>query len=139
MNKIFRSLQETLSYEIERKMVDARIWNMVLKAYNRVEEDERDGIDYIFNLKEQEDLNCVVRGGLNAADIHKLYESSKQTGTSFFFCGYNHSSPQNCLTFAQVDIQLKANLNSIVKFMLAYPFIEEYKTLYVEFVTDFII
>jgi hypothetical protein len=133
MNKTTDVLKNEIVNEIMKNFNNSSVFEKILKAYNRVETDERDGVDYLFNLNNQEDLLTLVRGGMTAKEIYELQKNA--TETTYFFFGCNYKSPK-CLTYNQVISQLKNSLDDIVKFMFAYPFVEEYRQLYVEFVTE---
>ena len=58
----------------------------LLNAYNRWQEDEKDGVDYIFHIDKQDDLLSCIKGGMTSDDIVKL----KNNGISYFLFGINH-------------------------------------------------
>ena len=47
-------------------------FNMLLLAYNRWQEDEHSGVDYIFNINNPDDLIDCIKGGLTADEIAKV-------------------------------------------------------------------
>lgn len=108
---------------------------LIFNAYNRMQEDETDGVDYIFNLNNQEDLIRCVKGGLKAKEIAELYQ---MRNSDYFYFGCNHEKPHN-LTATELQNQLFNSIEDIVKFMLAYPFVKEYKELYIKYVTNLIL
>lgn len=55
---------------MENKSVDATLLN----AYNRYQEDERDGTDYIFDLTKVDDIICLIKGGYTLEDLYKKRE-----------------------------------------------------------------
>lgn len=114
---------------------DKMVLNDVLMAYNRYQEDEREGVDYIFDLTNEDDLITCIKGGLRADDIAHLWN---ETDSRYIFYGVNHAYPAP-LTSDEIFLQLDAHLDDIVTCMVAYPFVEEYKNLYVPFVTNKII
>lgn len=66
-NQIIESVKRSITRDINRN--DTKVIEMVLAAYNRYQEDERDGVDYLFDITNQNDLKCMVEGGLNVTEI----------------------------------------------------------------------
>lgn len=64
----------------------------LINAYNTYQENERDGVDYIFDLFDQEDLATCVEGGLTANSISSMvfnFENSALHSQYFKFgCNY---------------------------------------------------
>ena len=120
--------------DIERNFGIKKVYNMLLKAYNQYQEDERDGVDYLFKLTNQNDLALLVKNGLTAKEISQLY-TDENSETYYFYYGVNHIELK-CLSIEELDKQIYDNIENIVKYMLAYPFIDAYKDLYIEFVTN---
>lgn len=65
-------------------------FKIALNAYNRYQEDERDGVDYIFDITNKEDLIDMIDGGLNAVEIHDMVNR----GQRFFLFGCNYEFPK---------------------------------------------
>ena len=65
--QIIESVKRSITRDINRN--DTKVIEMVLAAYNRYQEDEHDGVDYLFDITNQNDLKCMVEGGLNVAEI----------------------------------------------------------------------
>lgn len=108
---------------------------LIFNAYNRMQEDETDGVDYIFDLNKQTDLLTCIKGGLTAREIAELYINGKGF---YFYYGVNHEKPHS-LTITELESQLFNSIEDIVKFMLAYPFVDEYRKLYTKYVTNTIL
>ena len=108
----------------------------VLAAYNRYQEDERDGVDYIFDLTDKDDLKCLVEGGYTAEDIAGAYEKGKETGLFHFTGGCNYAALRHVGTEKDLKRLLTAYLENIVPCVFIYPWIEEYKALWTMFVTE---
>lgn len=64
-------------------------FKIALNAYNRYQEDERDGVDYIFDITNKEDLIAMIDGGLTAVEIHDMVNR----GQRFFLFGCNYAYP----------------------------------------------
>jgi len=73
---------------------DERIFNIVLSAYNRHNESEHDGVDYVFDIKKAEDVRCVLGGGLSVDAICAIYNGFANGQTSrYFLYGQNYDKP----------------------------------------------
>ena len=120
--------------DIKRNFGIKKVYNMLIKAYNQYQEDERDSVDYLFKLTNQDDLVLLVKNGLTAKEISQLY-TDENSETYYFYYGVNHIELK-CLSIEELDKQIYDNIENIVKYMLAYPFIDAYKDLYIEFVTN---
>lgn len=123
---------EEIVRNIKIEYKNPKVFDMLIKAYNRVQEDECDGVDYLFNLDNKDDLICCIKGGLTAKDIFNLYNT---IGTQYFFFGYNHKVLRPILKI-ELDVQIYSFIETIVEYMFAYPYISEYKDLYTYFVTN---
>jgi hypothetical protein len=112
------------------------IFYEVLSAYNRFQEDERGGVDYIFNLNNKEDLICAINGGLTTAEIVCLWKNNAEP--TYFLLGCNHPKP-NPLLIKDIKNTLVAHLDELIDYIIAYPWVEEYRVLYTRFITNKII
>ena len=114
------------------------IFDIVMHVWNEYQESEQDGADYIFNLDDKNDLITCIRGGLNAYQFSELVAECKKKDTRFFFFGQNHSTP-----VALTDNSLKAmmidNLDTLIDFVVAYPFDGACRKLYTHIITNTII
>ncbi|MBP5458492.1 MAG: hypothetical protein J6Y37_18525 [Paludibacteraceae bacterium] len=108
---------------------------VVLNAYNAYQEEERDGVDYIFDIRNIEDLTCCVNGGMTAKEIHDIYEGSKNH-TPYFYFGVNHKSPEPIKSIEVLRDNLANWLDEVLPPVIAFPFARDaYKELYVRYVT----
>lgn len=124
MNKeIFDALLSEFTTFIEKNInYDENLRYAVLCAYNQWQEDERDGVDYIFNLDNNDDLKCCVEGGLSAKDISALVNGqSMNDKTSFFFFGCNHTSPAQIRNNDELIQQLVGHLGEFLPYVFVYP------------------
>ena len=126
--------------EVERQIIrdldegSERVFKMVLKAYNDYQESERDGVDYIFNINDQEDLKCCVEGGLTAKEIARVYES-QANATGYFFFGQNHQTPFVLPTREAVRQHLIKWLDELLNDLVRQPYVHEsYTDLYYEYI-----
>ena len=130
---------ENLSKAILNNIHKDDVVGMVINVYNSWQEGERDGVDYLFNLEVGNDLIDCIKGGADIFVIEELRKDQLDNEkTPYFFFGYNHSG-NKCLYKYEVVSQLADNMNSIVSYMLAYPWEYNCRTLYTNFVTNKII
>lgn len=113
---------------------------MLLKAYNRYQEDERDGVDYIFNINNQDDLITCIQGGLTAEEIVKFHNRVKSwvNPTPHFLFGCNHKEMKPMGSDNIVDA-IVAVLDELIDNIIAYPWVEEYRAVYTHYITNKII
>ena len=116
------------------------ILKMVLSAYNDYQESERDGVDYLFDIENTEDLKCCIDGGMTAKEICGLYLGSQSQHLKYFYFGCNHPTPEPIANWDALRLTLVAWLPTLISNVLAYPFAyESYRQLYVRYVTNNII
>lgn len=109
---------------------------MLLKAYNRYQEDERDGVDYIFNINNQDDLIACVKGGLTAYEITD-FNSKFNTPIHFLFdCNHKEMIPMYTDNIINAILSV---LDEIIDNVLAYPWVDEYRAVYTHYITNKII
>lgn len=113
---------------------------ILLKAYNRYQEDERDGVDYIFNINNQDDLITCIQGGLTAEEIAIFYNRVKswEKPTPFFLFGCNHKVMKPMDGDNIIDA-IVAVLDELIDNIIAYPWVEEYRAVYTHYITNKII
>lgn len=119
----------------------------LLKANNDYENDERDGIDYIYDINNSEDLRLLLKNEfLDAKEISVIWTAySNGLSTQYFYFGYDYS---NITTKASI-VKIKSlddlcniilgNIEGVVRCIIAYPYAyKSYEDLYVEYVTNII-
>ncbi len=128
---VFNSItkQEIIS-EIKKDWANGNVREMVFNAYNQYQEDERNGVDYIFDINNEDDLISCIKGGMTAKEIANIYNSNCR----YFFFGINYTTPK-IIEIENVQDQLNAYLDEIVTAMMCYPYISAYKELYSYFIT----
>ena len=139
LNKVVKNFVSAIEENVMcAESINDDIIKNVLKAYNGYCENERGGIDYLFDINNCDDLKCVIDGGFNAADITELFLNNgrKRNDTQYFFCDCNHDTPSNIENLEQLKGILTAMLHEIVVCMLKYPHIECYQPLYETCVTN---
>lgn len=105
--------------------------DMFLKAYNRWQEDEHNGVDYIFNINNPDDLIDCIKGGLTADEIGNFV---RVYVTPNFLFGCNHKLTP--LSKPKIVKFIIDNLDDIVDCIIAYPWVEEYRSIYTDVVTN---
>lgn len=111
-------------------------FNMLLLAYNRWQEDEHSGVDYIFNINNPDDLIDCIKGGLTADEIANFVNNAKAWAneTPYFLFGCNHKLQP--LSNGHILNLIYNNLDDIVDCIIAYPWVEEYRSVYTDVVTN---
>ena len=117
-----------ISENVFTKIVENAITNddgisiqLAIDAYNAYQENERDGVDYIFDLDDTHDLRTCISGGLTAKEISGLYNESLCEGfTKFFMFGVNHTKPI-ILTKYELKAALSGMAEEIITNMIMYP------------------
>lgn len=111
---------------------------IVLKAYNRYQEDERDGVDYLADINNKDDVKCCLDGGLSIPEFVSAYfDRETHHFTSYFFFGVNHPKPSFIITKEQLAAVLQNSLADIMPHMFCNPNIKEYSALYEALVSDY--
>ena len=123
-----------LKNEIELNANVKEVFNDLFKAYNRYVEDEIDGGDYIFNIEDKNDLSTCVNAGMTAVQIFGIVNGN----CKYYLYGQNHTTPYP-LTFAEVEGIVRNNIDEVIRCILAYPYVEEYRKVYTRFVTNTIL
>lgn len=143
--KFAKSLNGVIGY-IKRRIStlmqqhDAEILGQVLNAYNRYQEDERDGADYIFDFNNPDDLKCMVSGGLTAQEIAWGIEFAKQNGYLPLY-RFGDTTIENVNLTAvgnRSDLirLMDAYLDTIIPYVILYPYVDEYKVIYLRALTE---
>jgi hypothetical protein len=127
-------------YLIKKRLenTDTHVIDIVLAAYNRYQEDECGGADYIFDITKKDDLLAVVKGGMTAEEIACFWrEYNDDRQTLYFFYGVNHGNTYTSINkFTALARHLIAWLDDVVPTVFCYPWVEEYRALYEEFVSQ---
>lgn len=110
---------------------------MLLKAYNRYQQDERDGVDYIFNINNQDDLITCIQGGLTAEEIVNFHNRVKSwvNPTPHFLFGCNHKE-MTPIGRDNIINAIVAVLDDIIDNIIAYPWVDEYRAVYTHYITN---
>ena len=113
---------------------DVPMINRLLCVYNTHQEEERGGVDYIFDFQNQEDLCTCIKGGLTAEELAELVakfhegRGDDETATFFgdatttkFLFGCNYETPF-LFKYSALKNTLLGNADEIVNCMLQDPF-----------------
>ena len=145
MEKVIETMVRKISGAIindTRNVYSAKgdfVLKMVLAAYNDFQESERDGVDYIFDIENTEDLKCCIDGGMTAKEIGGLYLGSQSRHLRYFYFGCNHPTAEPIANLETLRQQLISWLPDLIPNVLAYPFAyESYIRLYERYVSDVI-
>ena len=135
MNEMKKEITEKLSNPLE----NYEFFKSVLGAYNRWNEDEKDGNRYIFNINDAEDVKCCIDGGLTIKEIAKLYDDSQCNTSGYFFFGHDIETP---LPFADIEgcaLYLTKMCDEFLPYVLcSVGYCSEYKILWDELVANVI-
>lgn len=108
----------------------------LLNLYNRFQEDERNGVDYLFSISSNEDVMTCLKGGMTINELHSLLDENEETSnTPLFFFGENHTTPR-LISVDAFKEQLYTHGYELAECIVAYPWVEEYRYFYTKFVTD---
>lgn len=111
----------------------------LLNLYNRFQEDERNGVDYLFSISSNEDVMTCLKGGMTINELHSLLDENEETSnTPLFFFGENHTTPR-LISVDAFKEQLYTHAMELAECIVAYPWVKEYRYFYTKFVTNTII
>lgn len=146
MKKAINTMVESIKAAIIRDLNDVysvngyKVLKMVLAAYNDFQESERDGVDYIFDLNNREDLKCCVEGGMTAQEICGLWLGSQSKHLQYFYFGCNHPQAEPINTWKELRMNLVAWLDELLPNVIAYPYAyQSYRDVYTAYVTDVVL
>lgn len=120
---------------------DVPMINRLLGAYNTYQEDERDGVDYIFDFQNKEDLVSCIQGGLTAEELAELVAryncGNGENNTTKFLFGCNHETPY-LFKYSSLKNAILSNAHEIVECMLKYPFCYD-KIIYCKILSEHVV
>lgn len=64
--------------------------NPVLDLYNKWQEDERDGVDYLFDIHCVEDWLTLIDSGISVMDLFAAHWEANHTNKRYFLYGTNY-------------------------------------------------
>ena len=135
MNKEIKSLAESIKNAVICDLLTNQdALEIVLDTYNTYQEEERDGVDYIFNIESADDLKCCVDGGLTAQEISDIWRGYLTNTTKYFYFGCNYQKPTPIITYKELITNLINWLDDVLPCVLSYPCV--YKSFYAHYVTN---
>ena len=138
INKLVTEIKNNIAHDL--KQCDYHLLGLVLNAYNTYQKEERDGVDYIFDINKPEDLKCCIEGGMTAQEVGWLYEQSQVNTTSLFYFGTNYQKPKPIANYEELVVNLINWLDNMLPCVLAYPYLlKSYEELYKVCITDYMI
>lgn len=141
METIIKNLTSHIIEEIiaDFDLNNARAIELVLNAYNRYQEDERDGVDYLFNINYKYDLKCCVEGGLTASEIARLYDETTQGATPLFLFGVNYERPKHITNWEEAKKILLGVIDDVVLYAIAFHAAQGYKAFFDYYIADYVL
>ena len=115
---------------------EGALLKLMLNAYNTYQEDERDGVDYVFDLTNQDDLKCVVDGGMTAKEIGELYMGSQVNHSQYFLCGCNYSKVVPIANWEMLRGIVMGFLDEVIEKVVTFPYVKGYREVYERYVTE---
>ena len=110
--------------------------NRLVGVYNTYQEEEREGVGYICDLRNKEDLRTCMESGLTAEEIAELvaksFDKSDKNYTTKFLCGYESN---HLLMHSALKDTIISNATEIVEHMLKHPFCYD-QEIYSKILTD---
>ena len=117
---------------------DKEFTAIVLAAYNRYQEDERDGVDYLFDINNKDDVKCCLDGGLGVQSLAVAYfDYEARSYPPYFFFGLNHPKPSFFMDEDKLRRFLQGVLPEVVRHMFCLPDVDGYTALYEALISDY--
>lgn len=114
---------------------------LILNAYNRYQEDERDGANYMFKLFDQKDLQYLVcKLNVGTTDISwaiDLLRGNKDLVPLFYY-GVGADGLVQVGTWDALRTNLINYLDEIISCVILYPWVDEYKEIYTKYITEYL-
>ena len=117
-SEVFKNIAKTAFHNNDNKML-----RLCIRAYNTYQENEKDGVDYLFDAKNKEDIITCLNGGLTLQELYNTFGSEqalKKEITSFFMFGCNHVRIKLFSPMALLG-NICAYSEEIVENMLLFP------------------
>lgn len=109
----------------------------LLAAYNHYQETESDGMKYIFNIENSDDVICRMKRGMTSKEVCDLYSASQSTHTKYFYHGYNDNGASQISTMDELRTNIIEWLDEIVTCVIAFPDEDKsYRAIYTRYITN---
>lgn len=130
IEKLINAFEADINSDVVKRKDSALMW-LFLDAYNRYQEDECDGVNYIFDINKKEDLKCCIDGGLSVAEISDMHYNL----VHFFL--FNSNGLKYISNFRELLEVIGGDIRNVVAHTIAYATrCEEYAALYEHYVTE---
>lgn len=137
INELVKKIKSDLMHDMSCNEDDTLL---ILAAYNRYQEDERDGTDYIFDINNWDDIKCCIDGGMTVKEFNDLFNQYMKGSVSpYFMFGHNRDHAEMFKTIDDVKSYLAWHLDDVITCMLCYHNVDEYKQLYEHCISDFML
>ena len=139
MKKIIRDLQVALIERAREMLIhDSDFMDTVIEAYNKYQDEERDGVDYLFCARYEPDVKCCFEGGLKVEHFVRSFNKMEKAGwTPYFHFGQNHPEPSFYTCNQAIIDHLNACMQPIIQCMHLHPDIDAYSALYKALISDY--
>lgn len=137
MEQLIKNLAKAISEKIVKdcKAHNDKMFAALYKAFNTFQEDENNGADGIFDLREKNDFALLV-DLLGVDKAVNMYNFCKEQGVWYAVYGECHEAPQ---IVTDIWDFIAGWASGIAACVVAYPYVEDYQTLYTCYVTDTIL
>lgn len=116
VGSLFTNFKEGLSQDI---LNDVTTRNHFLKSCNFYQDEERDGVDYIFDITDRED---VMNTDLEVGEVYDLYNNFIHgKATKYFLCGCNYPTPVQFPNEKEFVSTLIGWVDEVARHILAHP------------------
>lgn len=133
MNTELKSLIRRIAACIERdtNASDNVLLDELLTAYNTYQEEERESVDYIFNINNPNDIIACIKGGLSRNELQGLLNECSEKNCDMFLFGVNHPTAE---LMTNIRSQIKGHALEIATLIVYNP--QSYQKLYDRYVAD---
>lgn len=139
MNVLADVFGTAIDYMVEQACKDLSLdvpkWQKLLKAYNRMEADEHDYANYIYDGNNNKDVVALLDNrNFNLFDISKVFYDE----TPFMVINYTKGEYElDSIDGAAMINRLKINMRELMECVIEYaPYCEEYMEIYKEYVSN---
>lgn len=138
MNVLADVFGTAIDYMVEEAIKDLNLdvpkWQKLLKAYNRMEAEEHDYADYIYDGNNNKDVVGLLERNFSLIDIANVFCDE----TPFIVAEYYKGVYKlNSIDGATMINQLKSNMRDIMECVIEYaPYCEDYMEIYKEYVSN---
>lgn len=114
---------------------DNVIYGELLDAYNRYQEDECDGVNYIFDADKKDDIICCLNGDMTIDELSYIMRFRSDVSKCYYMFGCNYIKPK-VVSKAEVKHIIFNFLDEILDCVFKFPFVKEYRYIYTQYITN---